>query len=176
MGTPKRVLHLKAVWWRVTAILFDYVRSPKPPLPSFKRRVPLTLCHESEFINIHFYVPKAYHSQRRGVKEYPIVVNFHDGGFTLGSATDDGFWARVVVNELDAVFVSVEYRLAPEYPFATAVDDGVETVYYLALHAQELGLDPSRICLQRVRYQVALRSLRYPLCSMAIDLSSSELY
>jgi acetyl esterase/lipase len=41
----------------------------------------------------------------------------------------------VVVNEQDVMFVNVKYWLTPEYPFPTAVDDGVEIMYYLALHA-----------------------------------------
>jgi putative ergosteryl-3beta-O-L-aspartate hydrolase len=149
MNTPRWILRIKAIWWRALmkiAILFDYGRRPNPPRPSFKRRVPLTLSPGSKFIDLQFYVPKDYHSQRRRGKKYPIVLNFHGGGFALGSSTDDGFWARVVVREMDAVFVSVGYRLAPEHPFPAAVDDGVDAIYYLAQHSQELGLDPSRIC------------------------------
>jgi putative ergosteryl-3beta-O-L-aspartate hydrolase len=149
MGTPRCLLRMKAVWWRVLlkiAILFDYGRKPKPAHPSFKRQVPLPHGSNQKFIDLQFYVPKDYHTQRRQGRKYPIVVNFHGGGFALGSATDDGFWGKVVVQEMHAVFVSVGYRLAPENPFPAAVDDGVEAIYYLAHHAQELGLDPSKIC------------------------------
>jgi acetyl esterase/lipase len=67
------------------------------------------------------------------------------GGFTLGSATDDARWAKVVVQEVDAVFVSVDYRLAPEHPFPTAVEDGVDAIMYLAEHAKEFHIDLDRI-------------------------------
>lgn len=56
---------------------------------------------------------------------YPVVINFHGGGFTLGSADDDARWCGTVVDECHAVVVSVDYRLAPEHPFPTAVEDGV---------------------------------------------------
>src|SRR5690606_21204512 len=38
-----------------------------------------------------------------------------------------------------------DYRRAPEYPFPTAVEDGVDAILYLIHHADELGLDASRI-------------------------------
>jgi len=73
------------------------------------------------------------------------VVNFHGGGFTLGKATDDARWCDTVVKQVGAVVVSVGYRLAPEYPFPTAVEDGVDAIVYLVQHADEFGIDTERI-------------------------------
>jgi len=39
----------------------------------------------------------------------------------------------------------VDYRLAPEHPFPTAVEDGVDAILYLIAHAQELVIDTDRI-------------------------------
>jgi putative ergosteryl-3beta-O-L-aspartate hydrolase len=60
------------------------------------------------------------------------VVNFHGGGFTLGTGTDDARWAQSVVEDTEAVLVSVEYRLAPKYLFSVGVKDGTDAVVYLA--------------------------------------------
>lgn len=90
-----------------------------------------------------FYTPRNYTSSPP--KPYPILVNFHGGGFTIGTATDDSRWATNVVDEVGAVVVSVDYRRAPEYPFPTAVEDGVDAILWLIHHADELGLDASRI-------------------------------
>lgn len=78
---------------------------------------------------------------------YPVLINFHGGGFTLGTATDDARWCGTVVTECEAVVVSVEYRLAPECPFPTAVEDGVDAVLWVAEHAEELGIDSDKIAL-----------------------------
>jgi acetyl esterase/lipase len=78
---------------------------------------------------------------------YPVVINFHGGGFTLGTATDDSRWCSTVVNECNAVVVSVDYRLAPENPFPTAVEDGVDAVIWIHKHAAELGIDKDKIAL-----------------------------
>ena len=45
------------------------------------------------------------------------------------------------------MFVSVEYRLAPEDPFLIAVEDGVEALLHLAANANELGLNPQKLAL-----------------------------
>ena len=78
---------------------------------------------------------------------YPVVINFHGGGFTLGTATDDARWCDTVVNECGAVVISVDYRLAPEHPFPTAVEDGVDAVIWVHNHAAELGIDKDKIVL-----------------------------
>ena len=78
---------------------------------------------------------------------YPVVINFHGGGFTLGSAGDDARWCGTVVNECHAVVISVDYRLAPEHPFPTAIEDGVDSVLYVHEHADELGIDKDKIAL-----------------------------
>lgn len=96
---------------------------------------------------LYFYVPSDYFTRVRDGHRYPLVVNFHGGGFCLGNATDDRYWANVVLRTAHAVFVSVEYRRAPEFPFPTAVDDSVDAVLYLSAHAAELGLDPTKIAL-----------------------------
>lgn len=50
-----------------------------------------------------------------------------------------------VVLECDAVCVSVEYRLAPEYPFSTAVEDCYEGLRWTSEHVEELGVDSKRV-------------------------------
>lgn len=134
--------------------------SPRPPKPSFKRTIKSTVSAQEGSFQLSFYVPKDYEGRRRlgfkkpdskghkhGNKGYPCVINFHGGGFTLGTATDDGRWCGTVVEQCDAVVVSVDYRRAPEYPFPTAVEDGVDAIIYCATHAEELGIDPNKIAL-----------------------------
>lgn len=88
--------------------------------------------------------------RRRSVRRwggYPVIINFHGGGFTLGSPHDDARWCGTVVTECNAVVVSVDYRLAPENPFPTAVEDGVDAVVWVHKHAEELGINPDKIAL-----------------------------
>lgn len=127
---------------------FHHFADPKPPKPSFKVVVPSRLSPRGGKFKLIFYVPPTYLEEPEDEDfRYPVVVNFHGGGFTLGTGTDDARWASSVVTATNAVFVSVEYRLAPEYPFSVGVEDGTDAILYLASHAEELRLDPHRIAL-----------------------------
>jgi acetyl esterase len=75
----------------------------------------------------------------------PVIVYFHGGGWVLGSlATHDGTCRRLA-DGVDAVVVSVDYRMGPEDRFPAAVDDSFAALGWVAAHADELGADASRL-------------------------------
>lgn len=83
----------------------------------------------------------------KGKGKRTALVNFHGGGFLLGSGTDDARWVAAVQDTLDAVAFSVEYRLAPGYPYPTPVEDCVDALLQIRARADEFGIDPDRIVL-----------------------------
>jgi acetyl esterase/lipase len=146
---PRWILHVQAQFWRVLmgiGMLLHKMARPRPPRPAFAKDIDATISPLKGKFRLNFYVPKDYKKQKKlkGNKRYPVVVNFHGGGFVLGTAKDDARWCGIVVDEVGAVVVSVDYRLAPELPFPTAVEDGADAILYLAQHAEELMLDPDR--------------------------------
>jgi acetyl esterase/lipase len=52
-----------------------------------------------------------------------LVVYFHGGGWVIGSLGTHDHLVRVLANRLQAAIVNVDYRLAPEHRFPTAVED-----------------------------------------------------
>jgi acetyl esterase/lipase len=63
----------------------------------------------------------------------------------LGSvAMWDGPISRIV-SRSGVPFLSVEYRLAPEHPVPTPVEDAYTALQWLHGHVDELGIDPARI-------------------------------
>ncbi|KAL8843639.1 MAG: hypothetical protein Q9170_000143 [Blastenia crenularia] len=114
---------------------------PRPPRPHAVISIPVTVSPRTGRIKLLLYAPPSYLA-REAYQKHPVVVNFHGGGFTIGSAADDARFAHAVTTQTDALLVSVEYRLAPEYPFPTAVEDGVDAILYLIEHAHKLGIDP----------------------------------
>jgi putative ergosteryl-3beta-O-L-aspartate hydrolase len=141
-------LRVSATWWRSlqrAGMSLHWLAWPRPPNPSFSRSIPSTLSRMQGHFSLQFYLPKSFSTAQNREKTYPAVINFHGGGFTLGSGTDDARFARFVLDKCDAVFVSVDYRLAPEYPFPTAVDDGADAILYLVRNAHELRIDASRL-------------------------------
>ncbi|MGI5129901.1 alpha/beta hydrolase [Pseudonocardia sp. CA-107938] len=75
----------------------------------------------------------------------PAVVYMHGGGFVLGDADGDKELPALLAAELGAVVVSVDYRLAPEHPYPAAIEDCYAALCWLAAHADELGVDDTRI-------------------------------
>ena len=125
------------------------IAPPQPDKPDFSVTIPVRISKMKGKFDLYFYVPDDYeeNKKKKGGKRYPCVVNYHGGGFTLGHAQDDARWITTVKNLVGCVVVSVDYRLAPEHPFPTAVEDGADAVLYLAKHAEKYHLDPDRMAL-----------------------------
>jgi acetyl esterase/lipase/cation diffusion facilitator CzcD-associated flavoprotein CzcO len=70
---------------------------------------------------------------------HPIVVYFHGGGWVIGNQVSDEPMVRDVCVQSDAIFVSINYRHAPEARFPAAADDGFAAVQWVNDHAVELG-------------------------------------
>lgn len=79
------------------------------------------------------------------VARLPVVVYFHGGGWTIGSHDTVEPQCRYMANAARAIFVSVEYRLAPEHKFPAAAEDCQWAVRWVHDHAAEIGADPTRI-------------------------------
>lgn len=142
-------LRMSAGWWRrlqYIGMSLHFVASPRPPSPSFSKTVRATISKEKGEFDLQFYLPKDYKkAKKNGGQKFPAVVNFHGGGFTIGSATDDARFGRFVLEHCKAVYVCVNYRLSPEHPFPVAVQDGADALLYIANHADELHIDPMKI-------------------------------
>ncbi|MBM3362247.1 MAG: alpha/beta hydrolase [Betaproteobacteria bacterium] len=79
------------------------------------------------------------------VSHPPVLLYLHGGGFTLGSlATHDGLCRQLCLHGHCAV-VSLDYRLAPEHRFPTAVYDAWDGLQDLKARGLSLGLDTSRL-------------------------------
>jgi acetyl esterase/lipase len=87
---------------------------------------------------------RVYRSMRTG-EAIPALLYIHGGGFVVGSVLAEQESAAAIASSLDAVVVSVEYRLAPEHPFPAALDDCFAALNWLCQHASELGVDPARV-------------------------------
>ncbi|MSP26770.1 MAG: alpha/beta hydrolase [Myxococcales bacterium] len=77
----------------------------------------------------------------------PGLVYFHGGGFVAGSIESHDAVCRDLATGARCRVLSVEYRLAPEHKFPAASDDAETAVAFALDHAEELGLDPSRLAI-----------------------------
>jgi acetyl esterase/lipase len=75
----------------------------------------------------------------------PCVLWIHGGGYITGSIDfDDGICQRFVA-ESNCIVVSVEYRLAPEYPYPIPLEDCYFALKWLYDNADDFNVDESRI-------------------------------
>ncbi len=76
---------------------------------------------------------------------HPLLVYLHGGGWVIGSLSTCDNMARFLCRHAGCAVLSVEYRLAPEFPFPAAVEDSLAAVRWAGEHAAELGGDPLRL-------------------------------
>ena len=121
----------------------------------------------------------------------PLLLYFHGGGFTIGSIASHDVLCRELSRLARCAVVSLDYRLAPEHRFPTAVDDAWDALQWLAEHRHDLGLASGRlavggdsaggtlaaVCAILARdagLPLALQLLFYPGCAAWPDSPSHE--
>jgi len=75
----------------------------------------------------------------------PGILYFHGGGYVVGSLdSHDSICRRLAANGRQTVLAPT-YRLAPEAPFPTAINDALDAANWLAEHAASLDIDNRHI-------------------------------
>ena len=87
---------------------------------------------------------RVYRPERRSGRG---VLYLHGGGFTVGSVESCHHFLLELASRTGDVFVSVNYRLAPDDPFPAGLDDCEDAFDWVLAHADELGIDPARVAI-----------------------------
>lgn len=80
-----------------------------------------------------------------GQGPFGVCLYFHGGGWVLNSVDTHDDLVRRLTAAAGCVFVSVDYRLAPEHPYPAAVEDAYAALNWVATHAREFDIDARRI-------------------------------
>jgi len=117
----------------------------------------------------------------------PVFFDMHGGGFILMNAEADEAMNVSIHQTTGCKVISIDYALAPEYPFPTAVNQVYAVVKEVHKNAARYGIDPERMaigghsaggnlaagaCIQSVRkgeFRFACQMLDYP----PLDLATS---
>src|SRR5215471_990728 len=94
-----------------------------------------------EKLTMDYYPPS-------GPAPHPIAIVIHGGGFVGGTSKNnsEAYCADFLAPAGYAVF-SINYRLAPKYPYPAMVEDLVRAIRYLRHNAKKWKADPNRIAL-----------------------------
>ncbi|KAM6127237.1 arylacetamide deacetylase [Phoenicopterus ruber ruber] len=102
---------------------------------------------DTEFSNVpvRLYVPRKTSDGLRRA-----VIYFHGGGWRVGQAgmKSYDYLTRWTSNRLNAVVVSVSYRLTPKYRFPVQFEDvySVTKFFLQSSVLSQYGVDPDRVC------------------------------
>src|ERR1700691_1011505 len=92
-------------------------------------------------LTMDYYAPK-------GTGIHPIAIIIHGGGYHGGDSKSgsEAYVADFLAPAGYAVF-SVNYRLAPKYPYPFMVQDVQRAVRFIRYHARDYDADPNKIAL-----------------------------
>jgi acetyl esterase len=94
-----------------------------------------------ETLTVDYYAPK-------GTGVHPIAIIIHGGGYQRGDSKSgsEAYCAQFLAPAGYAVF-SVNYRLAPKYPYPYMVYDVERAVRFIRHNAKQWNADPNKISL-----------------------------
>ena len=99
-----------------------------------------TTSAESSVVEEEYQIPtrdgskiaiRTYGSKSRKEGGGPVLVMYHGGGFCLGGLDNETLNCRRWVERFGGVAVNVDYRLAPEHTFPTAVNDAYDALKWV---------------------------------------------
>lgn len=99
--------------------------SPEGPHP-FVLSLPSRGTH---LIPVYVFVPPSVSHAVSQNESVPVVIDFHGGGFFLGSCLEQAPFCAKLARELKAIVLSVDYRLGPVDKFPAAVEDAEDVLY-----------------------------------------------
>ncbi|WP_264076884.1 alpha/beta hydrolase [Mycolicibacterium houstonense] len=82
---------------------------------------------------------------RGGPTPSPAVIYCHSGAFVLGNLDTDQLQCVELARRARCTVISMDYRLAPEYPYPAAFDDAMVVLNWAATLAADLDIDVERI-------------------------------
>lgn len=94
--------------------------------------------HTGPGIRLWSYTPK-------GDGPFPVIYWVHGGGMISGSLLADRPYCTALAEQTACVVVAVDYRLAPENPHPTPVEDSYAGLEWTVANAAALNVDPGRL-------------------------------
>jgi acetyl esterase/lipase len=92
-------------------------------------------------IRLRIYRPKSL------AEPAPALFWLHGGGYVLGTPEQDEHTSIAFARELGVTVIAGSYRLAPDHQAPAAVEDAYAGLHWVFAHADERGIDATRIAI-----------------------------
>jgi len=163
---------------------FRGLRPEQDVLPAIHRTESKKILMDGGEIELRIYYPG-------DSGNLPVLMWFHGGGWVFGDLDSGELACREIAKLANCVIVSVDYRLAPEFAFPTALEDCMRATKWVIENAVEIGVDVARLAVggdsaggnlaaavaQRARdeeIELAHQLLVYPITQPGFDTSSYQ--
>ncbi|KOS64410.1 alpha/beta hydrolase [Lysinibacillus agricola] len=121
---------------RTIRIVPKWTSSHSPQLAAIEDRK-ITV-RDGALINVRIYRPNYE-------KTLPVIVYYHGGGWVFGNIESTDAGCQLLAEKAQAIVVSVDYRLAPEYPFPTPLYDAYDALEWVYENIQHIGGDAANL-------------------------------
>jgi len=128
--------HMTVPQAREAAWAFVDLQGPAPEVASVQDRF---IPGPTADLPVRIYTPEG------GAGPFPAIVYFHGSGWVILNIEICDPTMRTLANDTGCVVVAVNYQKAPEHKFPVPFNDAWASTCWVAAHAEELGVDPSRI-------------------------------
>lgn len=86
---------------------------------------------------------RLYHPNPK--EKLPVLIYVHGGGFVSGSLDSFDVPCRGICHFSNRVVISVEYHLAPEYPYPTQIEDVESVISWVFNHADDIKANNQKL-------------------------------
>ena len=77
----------------------------------------------------------------------PLIIFFHGGGFVMGDLESHDLLCRHLCKKTKSTLIAVDYTLAPENKFPSALEDAINSVNYIFNNSKNLNFNHKKVVL-----------------------------
>ena len=78
-------------------------------------------------------------------KKTPLIIFFHGGGFVMGDLESHDLLCRHICKKTKSTLIAIDYRLAPENKFPSALEDALDATNFIFENSNELNFNKNKV-------------------------------
>ncbi|MBN2151242.1 MAG: alpha/beta hydrolase [Candidatus Lokiarchaeota archaeon] len=137
--SPKITFHRKNLW--LISFLLRLMPATRCPEDVLVKNSFILGLDGRRKVRLRMYKPRTVDAP------IPALIWLHGGGYVTGKPEMDDWLCAEYARKLGILVVSVDYRLAPRYPFPSGLDDSYSALKWVASHSHQLGIDADHVAI-----------------------------